>query len=109
MIEREILVPKRLLAIIGLELKPGEIFVNVGSWIEPSKHGRLHFRDSRLESLDVTYSAEDLSDEPDLLQLPWDPLSFDSDALGNDRWKFTIVTEVLEIGFEAEWPSFTTL
>ena len=108
-IESEILVPEGLLAITGLDFRVGEIFVNVSSWEEPKKSGRFHFPDSRLKSLHVTYSSDDLLSDPDFLQLPWDTLSFGSDPLGNGRWSFTIVTDVVEIGFEAEWPLITKL
>lgn len=108
-LESEILIPEELLAIVGLELRPNEVVVDVASWEEPSKRGRLHFAACRFRSFSVTYSDEDFEEEPNQLDFPWDPTGFDSDLLDNGMWRFTLHTHVLEIVFDGAWPSFTKL
>lgn len=103
----EILIPHDLLSIAGLELYPTEVVVNVASWEEPSKKGELRFLAAKLRSFDTTYSEEDLKDEPDCVDFPWDYFGFDSNSIDNARWRFTLNSHVLEIVFEAEWPVFT--
>ncbi len=37
--------------------------------------------------------------------LLWDIIGFDSLPLGNERWKFVLHTDMVELSFQAPWPN----
>ena len=58
----------------------------------------VRFTCCRLLYIDSSYS--DTSDD---WTMPWDILAFDSDPQGH-QWRFCLHSEVVELGFVAEWP-----
>jgi hypothetical protein len=71
------------------------------------KQGKAPFPQFQVTIIRCCLFKSDLHDEPDFLDFPWDYQLFDSNPTDNGRWEFTLVSHVLEIVFEAEWPTFT--
>ena len=58
----------------------------------------VRFGRCQLRYIDSSYS-----DAFDDWTMPWDIIGFDSDREGN-QWSFCLHTDVLELGFLADWP-----
>ena len=101
-IESELMIPNGFLALSGFELLRCEVRVRLQTWEPDYEYLSLIFPNAKLSSICTTHDADDP------LEFPWDIVGFDSDEMGNSKWRFTLTTHVLEIGFDSVWPTIST-
>ncbi|WP_339748942.1 hypothetical protein [uncultured Rubinisphaera sp.] len=85
-------------SVVDLRITAVEIDLTVAPFENLANTFAVRFGCCRLDYIDSSYS-----DPNDDWTMPWDIIGFDSDPEG-DQWKFCLHTDVVEIGFVAEWP-----
>ncbi len=104
-IENEILIPNDILALTEFQISIDQIRLTFAPWTDLLSGRKLRFRKAKLIWISEVFGPSEL--DQDEVQLPWDPIGFDSDNIEDGRWRFCLNTPVLEMAFEAEWPELT--
>ncbi|MBX3242954.1 MAG: hypothetical protein KF685_00615 [Acidobacteria bacterium] len=105
-LEKEIFIPNNLLALSHFEISVDMIVIGMSSWEDVSKVVLFNFLKANVVFLETSFLDNDIEDEPDYLQLPWDTIGVESQEIGSNQWRFTFSTNVIEFIFESEWPEY---
>ena len=85
-------------AVVGFALTQDKLLLTVAPWNDLAFLLSAEFPAFKITSLDV------YPDEPIDLNLPWDIIGFNSDAIDSERWEFVLHCDSIEYSFESKWP-----